>query len=134
MLPPSKVNGSFVSKAIIADGCIVLADKIENALIGNRCRIERGTSLKNCYMMGADYYESNETKIENKSRNIPNMGIGEYSHIENAILDKNCHIGNHVKIIGGKHMQEGDYETHSVKEGIVVVKKGAIIHDGTQIC
>ncbi|SEF68986.1 glucose-1-phosphate adenylyltransferase [Halpernia humi] len=133
MLPPSKVNGSFVSKAIIADGCIVLADKIENSIIGNRCRIERGTSLKNCYMMGADYYESNETKIDNINNNIPNMGIGEYSHIENAILDKNCHIGNHVKIIGGKHMQDGDYENHSVKEGIVVVKKGAIIPDGTQI-
>ena len=62
------------------------------------------------------------------------MGIGEYCHIENAILDKNCHIGSHVKIIGGKHMQEGDYENHSVKDGIVVVKKGAIIHDGMQVC
>ena len=134
MLPPSKINGSFVSKAIIADGCIVLADKIENSLIGNRSRIEKGSSLKNCYMMGADYYESDETKLDNKNSNIPNMGIGEYSHIEQAILDKNCHIGNHVKIIGGKHMQDGDFENHSVKDGIVVIKKGAVIHDGTQIC
>lgn len=134
MLPPSKVNWSSVSNAIMADGCIVLADKIENAIIGNRCRIEKGSSLRNCYMMGADYYESNETKIENRNNNIPNMGIGEHCHIENAILDKNCHIGSHVKIVGGKHMQEGDYENHSVKDGIVVVKKGAIIHDGTQIC
>lgn len=134
MLPPSKVNWSSVSNAILADGCIILADKIENAIIGNRCRIEKGSSVKNCYMMGADYYESNETKIENINNNIPNMGIGEYSHVENAILDKNCHIGSHVKIIGGKHLQEGDFENHSVKEGIVVVKKGAIIRDGTQIC
>ncbi|SFH96295.1 glucose-1-phosphate adenylyltransferase [Halpernia frigidisoli] len=133
MLPPSKVNGSYINKAIIADGCIILADKIENSIIGNRSRIQKGTSLKNCYMMGADYYESEETKVGNRNNNIPNMGIGEYSQIEQAILDKNCHIGNHVKIIGGKHLQDGDYENHSVKEGIVVVKKGAIIHDGTQI-
>jgi glucose-1-phosphate adenylyltransferase len=133
MLPPSKINGSFVSKAIIADGCIILADKIENSLIGNRARIQKGSSLKNCYMMGADYYESQETKENNKNSSIPNMGIGEYSHIEQAILDKNCHIGNHVKIIGGKHLPDGDFENHSVKDGIVVVKKGAIIHDGTQI-
>jgi glucose-1-phosphate adenylyltransferase len=133
MLPPSKINGSFVSKAIIADGCIIMADKIENSLIGNRARIQKGTSLKNCYMMGADYYESEEVKEINRNNNIPNMGIGEYSHIEQAILDKNCHIGNHVKIIGGKHLQDGDFENHSVKDGIVVVKKGAIIHDGTQI-
>lgn len=134
MLPPSKVNWSSVSNAILSDGCIILADKIENAIIGNRCRIEKGSSIKNCYVMGSDYYERNEAKIYNRNNNIPNMGIGEYCHIENAILDKNCHIGNHVKIIGGKHMQEGDYENHSVKDGIVVIKKGAIIPDGTQIC
>ena len=133
MLPPSKINGSFVSKAIIADGCIIMADKIENSLIGNRARIQKGSSLKNCYMMGADFYESEETKESNRNNNMPNMGIGEYSHIEQAILDKNCHIGNHVKIIGGKHLQDGDFENHSVKDGIVVIKKGAVIHDGTQI-
>ena len=133
MLPPSKINGSFVSKAIIADGCIIMADKIENSLIGNRARIQKGSSLKNCYMMGADYYESEETKEINRNNNIPNMGIGEHSHIEQAILDKNCHVGNHVKIIGGKHLPDGDFENHSVKDGIVVIKKGAIIHDGTQI-
>ncbi|WP_417429371.1 glucose-1-phosphate adenylyltransferase [Halpernia sp.] len=133
MLPPSKINGSFVSKTIFADGCIILADKIENSLIGNRSRIQRGTTLKNCYMMGADYYESEETKIKNGENQIPNMGIGEYSHIEQAILDKNCHIGNNVKIIGGKHLSDGDFENHSVKDGIVVIKKGAIIHDNTEI-
>lgn len=133
MLPPSKINGSFVSKAIFADGCIILADKIENSLIGNRSRIQQGSSIKNCYMMGADYYESEETKKQNRENHIPNMGIGEYTHIERAIIDKNCHIGNHVKIIGGKHLPDGDFENHSVKDGIVVIKKGAIIHDGTQI-
>lgn len=133
MLPPSKINGSFVSKAIFADGCIILADKIENSLIGNRSRIQQGSSVKNCYMMGADYYESEETKKQNRENHIPNMGIGEYTHIERAIIDKNCHIGNHVKIIGGKHLPDGDFENHSVKDGIVVIKKGAIIHDGTQI-
>ena len=41
MLPPSKINGSFVNKAIFADGCIIMADKIEHSLIGNRTRIEK---------------------------------------------------------------------------------------------
>lgn len=83
--------------------------------------------------MGADYYESEATKRQNFENKIPNMGIGEYSHIETAIIDKNCHIGNHVKIIGGKHLADGDFDSHSVKDGIVVIKKGAVIHDGTQI-
>ncbi|HAO08828.1 MAG TPA: glucose-1-phosphate adenylyltransferase, partial [Chryseobacterium sp.] len=43
MLPPSKVNGSYVSKAVFGDGCIILADKIENSVIGNRTRIDKGS-------------------------------------------------------------------------------------------
>jgi glucose-1-phosphate adenylyltransferase len=50
-----------------------------------------------------------------------------------AILDKNCYIGDNVKIIGGKHIPDGDYGTHSVQDGIVVVKKGAVLPSGTHI-
>lgn len=133
MLPPSKINGSYVSKAIFGDGCIVLADKVENAVIGNRTRIDKGSTVVNSYVMGADYYEDAEQLEENRMKNIKNIGVGKYCYIERAILDKNCRIGDNVRIIGGKHMPDGDYDTHSVKDGIVVVKKGAIIHDGTHI-
>ncbi|MDO5615113.1 MAG: glucose-1-phosphate adenylyltransferase [Cruoricaptor ignavus] len=133
MLPPSKVNGSYVSKAIISDGCIILADKIENSIIGNRTRIDKGASVNNSYIMGCDYYEGAEALLENEKKGIPNMGIGKYSYIDKAIIDKNCRIGDNVRIIGGKHLQDGDYETHSIKDGIIVVKKNAIIQNGTQI-
>jgi glucose-1-phosphate adenylyltransferase len=39
------------------------------------------------------------------------MGIGKYCYIEKAILDKNCYIGDNVRIIGGKHIPDGDYGT-----------------------
>ena len=133
MLPPSKINGSYVSKAIFGDGCIIWADKVENSVIGNRMRIDKGSTVVNSYLMGADYYEDAEELEENASRGLINIGVGKYCYIEKAILDKNCRIGNNVRIIGGKHLPDGDYDTHSVKEGIIVVKKGAIIHDGTHI-
>ncbi len=133
MLPPSKINGSYVSKAIFGDGCIILADKIENAVIGNRTRIDTGSSIINSYIMGSDYYEDTESLKMNIANGNVNLGIGKYCFIERAILDKNCRIGNHVKIIGGNHMPDGDFDTYSVKDGIVVVKKGATIPDGTHI-
>lgn len=133
MLPPSKINGSFVSKAIFGDGCIILADKIENSVIGNRTRIDKGTTVVNSYIMGADYYENAEQLEENAHKGGLNMGVGKFCYIERAILDKNCYIGNNVRIIGGKHLSDGDYDTHSIKDGIVVVKKGAVIKDGTFI-
>ncbi|WOC50892.1 glucose-1-phosphate adenylyltransferase [Bergeyella porcorum] len=133
MLPPSKIMGSYVQRAVFGDGCIIMADKVENSIIGNRTRIDRGSTVVNSYIMGADYYQATDEIVENENKGKPNMGIGKYCYIEYAIIDKNVKIGNNVRIIGGKHLPDGDYETHSVKDGIVVVKKGAVIKDGTQI-
>lgn len=133
MLPPSKINGSFVNKAVFGDGCIIMADKIEHALIGIRTRIDKGSTIIRSYIMGADYYQTNASMAENDAQNIPNIGVGKFCYIENAILDKNCHIGNNVRIIGHKNLPDADFPTHSIKDGIVVIKKDAIIQDGTVI-
>ncbi len=133
MLPPSKILGSYVSKAIFGDGCIVMADKIENSIVGNRSRVDKGSTLMDTYMMGADYYQDTEEIVANDQRGMPNLGVGKYCYIERAILDKNCHIGDNVRMIGGKHLPDGDFEHYSIKDGIVVVKKNAVIHPATII-
>jgi len=133
MLPPSKILSSYVNKAIFADGCIVMADKIENSIIGNRTRIDKGSTIVSTYIMGADFYQGTADIVANDEVGAPNLGVGKYCYIEKAILDKNCRIGNNVRIIGGKHLPDGDYETHSIKDGIVVVKKNAVIAPGTHI-
>lgn len=133
MLPPSKILGSYVSKAVFGDGCIVMADKIEKSIVGNRSRIDKGSSLINTYMMGADFYQNTRDIVENDKRGKPNLGVGKYCYIESAILDKNCSIGDNVRIIGGKHLSDGDFETHSIKDGIIVIKKNAMISPGVHI-
>lgn len=133
MLPPSKILGSYVSKAIFGDGCIIMADKIENSLVGNRSRVDRGSTIMNSYMMGADFYQDTKEIISHDEKGLPNLGVGKYCYIERAILDKNCSIGDNVRIIGGKHLQDGEFENYSIKDGIVVVKKNAVITAGTII-
>lgn len=133
MLPPTKILGSYVQRAVFADGCIIMADKIENSVIGNRTRVDKGSTVLNSYMMGSDFYQSTMDIVENDRTGEPNLGIGKYCYIDRAIIDKNARIGNHVKIIGGKHLQDGDFHTHSIKDGVVVIKKGAVIPEGTQI-
>ncbi|WP_419870675.1 glucose-1-phosphate adenylyltransferase [Chryseobacterium sp. CT-SW4] len=133
MLPPSKINGSYVSKAIFGDGCIIHADKIENSIIGNRTRIGKGSTVVSSYIMGADFHQNTDEFIQNEKEGTPNIGIGKYCYIEKAILDKNCRIGDNARIIGGKHLADGDFETYSVKEGIIVIKKGAVIPPGIHI-
>ncbi|UIR57029.1 glucose-1-phosphate adenylyltransferase [Sphingobacterium sp. SRCM116780] len=134
MLPPSKISGTTLNNTIVADGCILNGDKIQRSIIGIRSRIGHGTVVKNTYMMGSDYYEQLEEVLElGNSQTPPPVGVGERCYIENAILDKNCRIGNNVRIKGGKHLKDGDFDTYSVYDGIVVVKKEAVIVNGTTI-
>jgi glucose-1-phosphate adenylyltransferase len=133
MLPPSKISNTRLNRTIIADGCIINAELIEHSVIGIRTRIGRGTTVTNCYVMGSDYYQTIE-EIEGLTKSHkPLTGIGENCLINNAILDKNCFIGNNVTINGGSHLADDDTPTYTIKEGIIVIKKNAIIEDGTVI-
>lgn len=128
MLPTSKVSGSALNKAVIAEGCIIHAASIEKSVIGIRSRIGKESIVINTYMMGSDYYETLE-EIEN--RKIPIlMGIGERCFIKNTIIDKNCRIGDDVRINGGNHLEDRETEKYVIKEGIVVLKKNAVIPNG----
>lgn len=130
MLPPAKISGTTLEKTIIAEGCIINASRVENSVIGIRTRIGNGTTIVSSYLMGSDYYETMAEMVHNAERGIPKLGIGERSYIRNAIIDKNCRIGNDVRINGGNHLENTDHSLYVVKDGIVVIKKGAIIPDG----
>lgn len=79
-------------------------------------------------MMGCDRYETLD-QIQSNEIDIL-MGIGQRCFIKNAIIDKNCRIGDDVRINGGKHLEDKETETYFIKEGIVVIKKGATIPKG----
>lgn len=131
MLPTTKISGTSMYKAVIADGCIIHASNISNSVIGIRSRVGKDSVVKKTYMMGSDYYESLEEIERNKIEIL--MGIGERCHIENAIIDKNCRIGDDVKILGGRHLVDSETEDYVIKDGIVVLKKGVVIPKGTVI-
>lgn len=134
MLPPSKISGPVLKNTIISDGCIINASSITRSVIGIRTRIGFDSVIDNCYIMGSDNYQTLEQIEESNLNGIPVMGIGDRCHIKNAIVDKNCHIGNDVKInCGDKPLVNGDYDKYTVMDGIVVLKKRAVIPDGTVI-
>ncbi|WP_298492747.1 glucose-1-phosphate adenylyltransferase [uncultured Algibacter sp.] len=131
MLPTTKIAGTALDKAVVSEGCIIGAAKIEKSVIGIRSRIGKESTIINTYMMGADYYESLEDMQSNKIENL--MGIGERCFIKNCILDKNCRIGDDVRINGGKHLEDTETETYCIRDGIVVIKHGVTIPKGTVI-
>ena len=133
MLPPAKISGTMINKAIIAEGSIIHAASIFQSVIGIRSRIGQDSIIKNSYIMGCDYYETIEQINKKNENGEPVLGIGERCVIEDAIVDKNCSIGNDVHIKGGAHLEKTDHPLYTIKDGIIVIKKGAVIPNGYMI-
>lgn len=135
-LPPPKVNGApHIENSLLTEGCILTNCKsITKSVIGVRTIVEAGTELDGVITMGADFYEDEEQKAENKAENRPNIGIGENCHIARTIIDKGARIGSNCRInVDGKKYEDGDHGTFYSSDGIIVIRKGAYIPDGTVI-
>jgi glucose-1-phosphate adenylyltransferase len=130
MLPPAKISGTTLEKTLIAEGCIINASRLENSVVGIRSRIGHGTTVVSSYVMGNDYYETLEDIESTKRSGIPLLGIGSRCYIKNAIIDKNCRIGDDARINGGTHLENTDHSLYTIKDGVVVLKKGAVIPNG----
>ena len=134
VLPPSKITGSStIDKSVVTEGCIINGTSIEHSVIGIRSRIGKGSTITNSYLMGNDYYQNIEEISINNQQNILNIGIGERCQINNTIVDKNCRIGNDVKLNGGNHLEDKNTDLLTIKDGIIVVKKGAVIPNGFEL-
>ena len=134
ILPPSKMRKTYFDNVILTGGSIIHDARIEQTVIGIRSRVEEGTVIKKSILMGTDYYETLEdiAKIK-KDGKRPHMGIGKNCHIEDAIIDKNCSIGNNVTIKGGSNLEDTETPVYCIRDGIIILKKGAIVQDGTII-
>jgi glucose-1-phosphate adenylyltransferase len=133
LLPPSKFRNSIINQSLISEGCIINAKEIISSVIGIRSRIGTGTVLQNCYVMGNDFYQDLDEMNHESTINKIHIGIGDNCFISNALIDKNVRIGNNVHISGGKHLDNFTNELYSIKDGIVVIKKGAILSDNFRI-
>jgi len=132
-LPGSVVENSQVIRAIVSDGCVIQKSVLDDAVVGIRQRIGSECKIRRSILMGADYFETSSQRDENARLGRPDVGLGEGSIIEDAIIDKNVRIGRRVKIRAAGKPKEFDGDGFYVRDGIVVVPKGAVIPDGTVI-
>jgi glucose-1-phosphate adenylyltransferase len=83
--------------------------------------------------MGADSYETTAQIEENRELGLPDIGVGEGSVIENAILDKDVRIGRNVVIRNHEGTEDEETDSYVIRDGIVVIPKSVVIPDGTVI-
>lgn len=134
-LPPAKVERCRVTEAIISHGALVQDSTIDHAVIGLRSHVERGCTIRQSLLIGADYYESDEERAAIVAGGGVPMGIGANSHIENTIIDKNARVGHGSTIANREGVQEANREDDGfvIRSGIVVVCRNATIKPGTTI-
>jgi glucose-1-phosphate adenylyltransferase len=134
-LPPSRIDGATVRHSLIADGCAIEEGAIiENSVIGVRCHIGRGVSIRNSVLLGVDEYETAADAHKAAAAGQPPMAIGEGTHIEGAIVDKNCRIGRHVRIANDSGAETSEETPEAmIRDRIVCVQKGAVLADGWRL-
>jgi glucose-1-phosphate adenylyltransferase len=131
-LPPTRADEAAISHSLVADGCQMGAGvRIDNSVVGLRCRIGNNVTIRNSVIMGADFYQTPAQLAADRSEHRPPIGIGDGTRIENAIVDKNCHIGSGVEIIGDPAQIERICGSGwEMLDGIIVVPKNAVLPDG----
>jgi glucose-1-phosphate adenylyltransferase len=131
-LPPSKLNKADMNRSLATEGCVITNAIINDSIIGVRTIIESGTELNGVVCMGADSYENEEQRKRTEERGIPHLGIGRNCKIANTIIDKNARIGDNCQIgVSGKVYEDGEHGEFYTSNGIIVIRKNAVIPSGT---
>ncbi|OHD57270.1 MAG: glucose-1-phosphate adenylyltransferase [Spirochaetes bacterium GWF1_51_8] len=134
-LPPGRIHRAMIENSILSDGIYIENCEIIDSIVGVRSVIERDTKIEQSLVLGNDFYESLVQKKNNLKNRIPHLGIGKNCIIRKAIIDKNCRIGDNVRIINkfGLKNDEGKEIPYVIRDGIIVIPKNTVIANGTVI-
>jgi glucose-1-phosphate adenylyltransferase len=133
-LPASRVSAASLEHCLISDGCVVEpGTRLTRSVIGLRSRIGRDVVLRDTVILGADRFETDAERAHNRAQSMPSFTVGDGTVIERAILDKNCRVGRNVLIANRQNIENAEGNGYVIRDGIVVIPKGAVIADGTVI-
>jgi len=127
-LPPSKINCCDLNRCLLCEGCIISGHRILHSIVGIRAIVGEGSVIEHSVIMGADFYEK-----DNPPKGTPKIGVGRDCYIKNAIIDKNARIGDGAYITPDGKADETVTPLYTVKDGIIVVPKNAVIPAGMRI-
>jgi glucose-1-phosphate adenylyltransferase len=129
-LPPTVFLEAKISRSLVAEGCVIQAARIDHSILGLRSWINAGAVLEDTILMGADFYEVDGKREQVVATGAIPVGVGENAVIRRAIIDKNVRIGRGARIVGHPDRPDEDHPDWVVRDGIVIVAKGATIPAG----
>lgn len=133
-LPPSRISKAALEKVRVAEGCVIQEGAVvRHSIVGVRSRICTNAKLVDTVFIGADSLESDVDRIMNARAGRVDLGVGDNTIINCAIVDKDCRIGRNVRIDNTTNIQHADHAFYHIREGIVVIPRGTVIPHGTTI-
>ena len=128
-LPPSQVDDSRLNRVLVAEGCDISRAEVEDSVVGIRTAIGAGARIRRSVLLGADFYDS---APRGRGPTVP-LGIGPGVELDRVIVDKNARIGEGARLVNVHGVGEADGPNYFIREGIVIVPKGAVIAPGTVV-
>lgn len=126
ILPAARLTSSCVERSFFCEGSMIDAAEITTSLFGPRSIVHSGAIIRDSYIMGNDAYAPASSKPPQSSLFY---GIGKNTVISKAIVDKNVTIGDNVRLINKDRRMQYDGEGVFIRDGIIVVQRGAVIPD-----
>ena len=125
-LPGSRLTDCHIRSAIIDDGCFLEQCTVEESVVGIRTVVRSGTRITRSVLLGADYYEDDDAE------GVP-LGIGRDAVLDRVIIDKNARIGDGVRLVNERGVDNTDGDGYYIRSGIIIVPKGVVIPPGTTV-
>ena len=125
-LPATRTYDCRIDASIIAEGCYLDTCEIRDSVVGIRTQVGPGARITRSVLLGADYYQD-----EDAGYGEVELGIGQHVVLDRVIVDKNARIADGVRLVNDAGVAELDGEGWYIRDGIIVVPKGAVVTKGT---
>jgi glucose-1-phosphate adenylyltransferase len=124
-LPATRAFNCRIDSSIVAEGCYLNECEIAESVVGIRSHVGARAKITRSILLGADYYQE-----EDPGRDDVHLGIGQDVVLDRVIVDKNARIADGVRLTNTDGVRTGDGDGWYIRDGIVIVPKGAIVRRG----
>jgi len=124
-LPATRAFDCRIDASIVAEGCYLEACEIRTSVVGIRTHAGPGATITRSVLLGADVYQDED----GRQNDVP-LGIGRNVVLDRVIVDKNARIADGVRLVNESGAVNQDGDGWYIRDGIIVVPKGAIVKSG----